>query len=322
MSQADRMTSMQISINTELKLLCPQTKSKLIREGNCYRSSNLREIVYPIVEGIPILIDESKSIFSIRDFTERRNTTFNLAKVGKLRSAIVNLIPDISHNPVSTNNFQQLAALLPVNAKILVIGGSIPGKGTEPIYNNPNFEIVSTDVSFGPLTQIICDAHDLPFEDASFDCVIAQAVLEHVLEPQRCVDEIYRVLKPGGATYAETPFMQQVHMRQYDFTRFTHLGHRRLFRQFAEISSGPCSGPGMALAWSFRSFLVSFAESKKMISVLTKIAHLTGFFLKYFDYYLLNKPGSYDAASGYFFMGSKSDITLSDRELIQQFKGL
>ncbi len=84
--------------------------------------------------------------------------------------------------------------------------------------------------------------------DESFDGVICQAVLEHVLDPYRCVEEIHRVLRPNGLVYAETPFMQQVHGGTHDFTRFTHLGHRRLFRKFAEVDSGVVCGPGMALA--------------------------------------------------------------------------
>ena len=43
--------------------------------------------------------------------------------------------------------------------------------------------------------------------------------------------------------------MQQVHMRQYDFTQFTHLGHNLLFAQFDLIKSGPVGGTGSALAW-------------------------------------------------------------------------
>ena len=50
--------------------------------------------------------------------------------------------------------------------------------------------------------------------------------------------EIYRVLKSDGIVYIETPFMQQVHGGKYDFTRFTYLGHRRLFARFQEIESG------------------------------------------------------------------------------------
>jgi hypothetical protein len=146
-------------------------------------------------------------------------------------------------------------------------------------------------------------------------------VLEHVADPCRCVAEIWRVLGEEGLVYAETPFMQQVHLGAYDFTRFTHLGHRRLFRQFDQISSGVTCGPGMALAWACEYFLLSFARRPASRAVIRGFVRLTLFWLKYFDYYLRRMPGSFDAASGYFFLGKKSHRCLSDRELIRLYRG-
>lgn len=42
------------------------------------------------------------------------------------------------------------------------------------------------------------DAHYLPFEKNSFDVVIAVETLEHLHDPQKAVEEIFRVLKPNG----------------------------------------------------------------------------------------------------------------------------
>ena len=64
----------------------------------------------------------------------------------------------------------------------------------------------------------------MPFKE--IDLVIIQAVLEHVMYPNKVVSEIYRVLKNDGLIYSETPFMQQVHEGPYDFSRFTESGHR------------------------------------------------------------------------------------------------
>jgi SAM-dependent methyltransferase len=191
----------------------------------------------------------------------------------------------------------------------------------ESLANNPAISLVESDVSFGPRTSLICDAHDIPFEDRSFDGVIAQAVLEHVVDPYRCCEEIHRVLKEDGVVYAETPFMQQVHGAPYDFTRFTDLGHRRLFRRFEEIDSGAVCGPGMALAWSYQYFLLSFSTSRTLRTILRAVASLTSFYLKYFDYYLINKPAALDAASGYYFLGRKTAQVLSDQELMKFFRG-
>ena len=312
---------MKISSELQHKLLCPITKSKLKKSGDSLKSSSDSSVCYTIINGIPILINDAESLFSIEDFQKKVDTTWDL-KPNKIKKIIRSLAPGIGLNIKAKKNYQKLCAMLPSDAKILVVGGSIKGEGMDVIYSNDSFEIIGMDVSFGPYTKIIADAHDIPFESETFDCVIVQAVLEHVLDPQRCVGEIHRVLKSSGIVYAETPFMQQVHMKQYDFTRFTHLGHRRLFRYFEEIEHAPLMGPGTVLAWSYAHFIKSFTSSKKIAFFLTIFVHLTSFFFKYFDYYLIDKPGSYDAASAFFFIGKKSNQALSDRELIQGFKGM
>jgi ubiquinone/menaquinone biosynthesis C-methylase UbiE len=43
-----------------------------------------------------------------------------------------------------------------------------------------------------------CSAEELPFEDSSIDMVFSSHVLEHIPNQQKALEEIYRVLKPGG----------------------------------------------------------------------------------------------------------------------------
>ena len=69
------------------------------------------------------------------------------------------------------------------------------GVGMEDLVKEKEIELVETDASFGPRTMLICDAHDIPFKGETFDGAIAQAVLEHVADPYRCVEEIVRVLR-------------------------------------------------------------------------------------------------------------------------------
>lgn len=49
------------------------------------------------------------------------------------------------------------------------------------------------------------DALCLPFPDDTFDRVIASEVLEHVSDDQQALDEVFRVLKPGGTLAATVP---------------------------------------------------------------------------------------------------------------------
>jgi SAM-dependent methyltransferase len=279
-----------------------------------------------LVDGVPVLVDDARSVFSTDDFVRRRDTTFRSARgtVEKALHRVLDLAPTISSSLGSDRNYRRfgelLLALTPA-PRLLVVGGSIQGQGMEALAANPAFDLVASDVSFGPLTALICDAHQIPFDDGTFDGVVVQAVLEHVVDPTQCVSEIHRVLKTGGAVYAETPFMQQVHMGPYDFTRFTHSGHRRLFREFEEVASGPVGGPGMALAWSYQYFLLSFTASRPLRGLIRAFAGVTAFFLKYVDYYLINKPGALDAALGFFFIGRKRGNVLSDRDLVAYYRG-
>lgn len=49
------------------------------------------------------------------------------------------------------------------------------------------------------------DALDLPYGDGTFDCVIASEILEHVPADDAAIDELVRVLKPGGQLAVTVP---------------------------------------------------------------------------------------------------------------------
>ena len=309
----------------EARLRCPKCKAPVTRNdaGFACEAMDCRK-EYPIAGGIPVFLDESKSLMSPADIVRDLVAPSQTTKTG-LRASLKSLLPDLGSNLMGSANYKHLSTLLnglSAQPLLLIVGGQRLGAGMEVLFEDSSgARIVETDIVVGPRTRLVCDAHDLPFEDGVFDGVIIQAVLEHVLDPYRCVEEIYRVLQPAGIVYSETPFMQQVHEGRFDFTRFTHLGHRRLFRRFEEIESGAACGTGMALAWSYRYFLVSLSESRIIRNLLDTFARLTSFFWKYFDRWTLRKKGSYDAASAYYFLGRKSELVLSDRDLVRQYRG-
>ncbi len=49
------------------------------------------------------------------------------------------------------------------------------------------------------------DCYSLPFEDASFDRVFSNALMEHLTDPVRALREMLRVLKPGGVIGVSSP---------------------------------------------------------------------------------------------------------------------
>jgi SAM-dependent methyltransferase len=280
---------------------------------------------YPLAQGIPILIDGGRSVFSIEDFLS--TDAAPRGTVLRLRRLAERLLPSVSHNLAARENYRRLGAALARHddgsrARVLVIGGSVAGVGFEELLRGPEIELVETDVAFGPRTDLICDGHALPFADGAFDAVVCQAVLEHVVDPPRVVEEIWRVLAPGGLVYSEIPFMQQVHEGAYDFTRYTMIGHRRLYRRFEALHWGAIGGPGMALAWATVYFARALAGSRSTLAdFFAAIARLLTFWLKYFDRLLLRTPAGMDAASGTFLLGRKSADTIDDRALIQRAGG-
>jgi SAM-dependent methyltransferase len=75
---------------------------------------------------------------------------------------------------------------------------------------------------------VVGDVMRIPFGDAVFDSALCTEVLEHVPEPGSCLDEIRRVVKPGGTVFFTVPMTMYTHSEPYDFYRYTEYGLRYL----------------------------------------------------------------------------------------------
>lgn len=314
---------MNLSERVREALACPRCGASLESGGErlcCVRATCGAS--FPIVRGVPILINSSSSTFDVSSYTESDDNRSE--QTSRWQERVQTIVPRLSINIAAKENYRQFRDRLVrmySHSLVLIIGGAGVGEGMEELLADERIEFVEADVALRGKTRVVCDAQDLPFASDSFDGVIIQAVLEYLFDPARCVAEIYRVLKADGQVYSEMPFMQQVHGGKYDFTRFTLLGHRVLYRRFAEVSSGACCGPGMALAWSVQYFLLSFSVRPALRNAIKVIARCSFFWLKYFDRYLAGRGGALDAASGTYFLGTKTTRELSNRELIQLYRG-
>ena len=320
---ARQPTAVRLSPEVVDDLRCPVCRSRLRTVGDDFHcADDACGQRFPSMDGVPILINEERSLFTINGFLNQEATFFK--PTGRVRSWLSARTPTLSHNLAAKRVLKQMHLKLLERSdkpRVLVVGGGAVGAGMEVLLEDKAVEVVESDAAVRPHVRCICDGHDLPFADESFDGLVIQAVLEHVLDPARCVNEIHRVLKPQGLVYADTPFICQVHGRQYDFTRYTRLGHRRLFRRFRELSSGVSSGPGMALGWTTRYFLLSFFSNPRLRALVSGCSRMTLFWLKYLDYFALTRPSALDAAFAFYFLGQKSDQVFSDHELIQSYRG-
>ena len=306
---------MRITTKLQERLICPHCRSQLHARGESFVCKSCGND-YPVIAGIPILIDEESSGFRINNYQRPRP----LSGAERVKRAARELLPRISLNVAARRNYRKFRELLlaeNAQPRVLIVGGATAGAGTSELLADERIEFVESDVAIDERTTLVCDAQTLPFADETFNGVIIQAVLFYLPEYRRCISEMFRVLKPGGIVYSESPFMEQVVGGAYDFYRFTLRGHEYQFRQFEKLSSGVSGGPAMATAWSIQYLMLSFTGNAALRAAMRVFCKCTLFWMKYLDLLLVNKPGAVDAAAGTYFMGRRS----GDARTAEQLSG-
>lgn len=67
--------------------------------------------------------------------------------------------------------------------------------------------------------------------EESYDIIIVEQVLEHVLLPHRAARNLWRMLDPGGILVVTTPFLLRIHNYPVDCSRWTELGMKYLLAE-------------------------------------------------------------------------------------------
>jgi len=79
-----------------------------------------------------------------------------------------------------------------------------------------NDDVIREAAATYPAARFVAaDVLSLPFRDATFDAAVCFEVIEHVRDPRLLVDELARVLRPGGLLFISTPNarMERLHAR-------------------------------------------------------------------------------------------------------------
>jgi SAM-dependent methyltransferase len=98
----------------------------------------------------------------------------------------------------------------------------------ERIHGN---DYVTADIE-SPLAKVKMDIHNIPFDQNSFDVVLCNHVLEHVTDDIRAMNEIQRVLKPGGFAILQVPFFSPVPDKTFEDLSITDKREReKMFGQ-------------------------------------------------------------------------------------------
>ncbi len=125
----------------------------------------------------------------------------------------------------------QEIARLPADLRILELGCG-------QIKRCPN--AITLDINPDSRADIVHDLNTFPypFADNVFDMIVAEHVLEHLTDIVTVIEEVHRILKPGGCLYVEVPhfscndhFTDPTHVHAFGFRSFDYfVPDQALFR--------------------------------------------------------------------------------------------
>ena len=170
-----------------------------------------------------------------------------------------------------------------------------------------NWVYVNLDSNSAP--SVFGSVTDAPLRSLVADCVMCTEVLEHLAEPDRCVREAHRLLKPGGLLIGSVPFMYPVHGDPHDFQRFTPDGLARLLGPFTAIDVRPMGGYFGSLGLFIEIGVQELSGRKVWRRVLSRLLRLLARALTWTDLRRARSaagPFLPAFANGFFFIARKA----------------
>jgi SAM-dependent methyltransferase len=167
--------------------------------------------------------------------------------------------------------------------------------------------VINVDISPYKNVDVVADIFALPFPDNSLDGIINIVVLEHVSNANVAINEMLRILKPGGMIFSIVPFIQGYHASPHDYNRWTISGVEKLFSDFDIIEIGIGGGPTSSFLWIFQEWIATLLSFNIPIlyRFLLLLFMLLTFPLKFLDLILSRYKSSTNIASNFYFFGKK-----------------
>jgi len=100
--------------------------------------------------------------------------------------------------------------------------------------NFKNWTYTTTDLN-SPLADIKADLCNLPFKDETYDLILCNHVLEHIIDDIKAMKEIYRVLKKGGKAILQVPLDMEKEKSYEDHTIINPKDRSKHFGQYDHV---------------------------------------------------------------------------------------
>jgi len=98
----------------------------------------------------------------------------------------------------------------------------------------PHLDYTTCDLE-SPLADIKANICDLPFKDASFDWILCNHVLEHIPNDTKAMQELFRVLKPGGTALLQVPIDSKREVTFEDDSITDKAERTKIFGQYDHV---------------------------------------------------------------------------------------
>jgi SAM-dependent methyltransferase len=275
---------------------------------------------YPVINGIPVLIDEQQSLFTIADIISQKPQTQNKAysNKGNLKNFIrTSILPKLNIDWDLEKRYKNLAKKVK-NKRVLIIGAGDKVSFYKKIFEGN--DVITSDVHLQFLPDLVFDVHNIPFKGGAFDLIIAAQVFEHTIRPWEAARELERVTVNGGIIQIEVPFAFPYHGAPYDFFRFTFTGMRSLFPSCFVENFKATEGVFSAVAVVNAQAFVDFFSIKVFRYIALSISRFLFFWLKYFDLIQSGKRSKdFSMPKGYWITFKKDGIRRSDKDCLKDF---
>ncbi len=139
-------------------------------------------------------------------------------------------------------NFVKICSeTLPIKEPIYEFGSfQVPGQtefaDLRPFF--PHKKYVGTDMREGPGVDLVVDIQNISLPHESVGTVISVDTLEHVEDPRRAMEGIYKIVKPNGLAIITSTMSINIHDYPYDYWRFTPEAFKSLLHPFKTVFVG------------------------------------------------------------------------------------
>jgi LSD1 subclass zinc finger protein len=277
-----------------LPFVCPDCRAPLDEQPGALRCAACNA-TFPIIDSVPKLWPPSRA-----KEIEAQLAAFQDPHSAARQSPFLRAL--LPPNPICDPGGRKRKSLVKDAMRsglVLNLGSKDADWGTHVV----NVDLVAPPG--GHTVAVLADLHRLPFADGTVDGIICTNVLEHVADASACIAEIARVLKPGGHLYVTVPFIFPTHPDPLDMQRWTLAGLRHAFRDFDELSAGPCGGPSSAFVALFPTMKASVFSNFFLFNAVRCLLGWLVWPLKFLDHIACLSPRAHMVAAAFHFFGKK-----------------